>query len=108
MVDGADPRYATLGAMFRAAYEQAASGKGDQRHGSEKPFEQQRIMTLSRDIGPGGLAFQISKKAAESVGMADRNDPMAAYREALGIMVYGAALALLYAETANHLDWGTP
>lgn len=93
-----DERYTSLWRHLSAAYAQASEGKGAERHANGLPFERQRILTIARDVGPGFLAGQIEKKAGETFGMIGRHDLAKAYEEALSIIVYGAALALLVDE----------
>lgn len=94
--------YEALDTILGKAYSQAAAGKGKERHAMSpvgfQPWEQQPILANARQVGPGGLAQQVMKKAGESTGMAGRKDFEAAKAEALGAIVYAAALYKLYEE----------
>ena len=91
---GADPNYASLRAVLDAAYEQSATGKGNQRHGNGLPFEGQRMQTISRLIGgDGGMEYQAIKKLTEGLDMAD---PAARERELLGVIVYVAGIVVYH------------
>lgn len=74
-----------------AAYAQAMSGKGEQRHAQGLPWEDQPINRLARRHGIGFLTGQAAKKTDELAGMIERGDIAAARAEALGAMVYLAA-----------------
>lgn len=85
--------------ILNLAFEQSATGKGQERHGNNKPFEEQPILTIPAmpGIGLGGLLYQIVKKTNEAGGMVAREDNPAAKRELLGVIVYAAA-AYLFVE----------
>lgn len=60
------PGYETLACVLQAAYEQAAVGKGAERHATGLPFDQQPMQTSSDLLGTdAGLAFQAIKKVRE-------------------------------------------
>jgi len=94
--------YDVLAEVLATAYLQAATGKGRERHSTGplgfQPWHLQPIMQMGRMVGPGGHAYQIQKKAQESVTMAGNKNFMGAKAEALGAIVYAAALFRLYAE----------
>jgi len=90
--------YIRLKETLNDAFLQASEGKGAERHANVLPFEEQRILAIARDVGPGFLAGQIEKKAGETCGMLGRGEHVPAYREALSIIVYGAALAIFARE----------
>lgn len=90
--------YGELRRVLRLAYDQAASGKGAERHGDGRPFERQRIMNLARDVGPGGLAFQVCKKTQEATGAILKGQHERARCDLLGAIVYLAAEYLLSEE----------
>lgn len=98
----ANPEYDALRRALAAAYRQAAAGKGRERHASTAvgvvPWDRQPILENARQVGPGGPAMQVMKKAGESVGMAQRGELGKAKAEALGAIVYAAALYVLYDE----------
>lgn len=62
----ADPRYELLADVLMRAYEQAACGKGAERHGQDIPFTEQPMQRLMDLYGPGFALGQASKKAQES------------------------------------------
>lgn len=94
--------YNVLERILGEAYKQAAQGKGSERHAHSPigfvPWQQQPILANARQVGPGGLAQQCMKKAGESVMMSARGEFRAAQAEALGVIVYAAALYRLYEE----------
>ena len=60
-------KYASLENVLHRALQQAASGKGAERHATGLPFEDQPMQTISRLVGTHqGLIFQAIKKAQES------------------------------------------
>ena len=77
-----DTRYARLRAVLDAAYEQAATGKGDIRHGDARPFEGQIGCWINRHFRGHALG-QAMKKIDES----RRLDTAPAIRELLGAIV---------------------
>ena len=92
-----DP-YAELRRVLDAAYEQAANGKGKERHANNKPFTAQPIMEIARMVGPGYQLGQAMKKAQEAGGMIQRGQPDRAKAELLGAINYLAACVLLIEE----------
>ena len=78
------PGYESLRRVLDAAYEQAAYGKGKERHGNGQSFDQQPMQHLISDHGLGFATGQAAKKASEALGM----DHGAARRELLGAIVY--------------------
>lgn len=97
-VDG----YGLLTVVLGKAYEQAAKGKGHARHAHSpvgfRPWHDQPILTNARQVGPAGPAQQVMKKAQEAVMMSARGDFDGAKAETLGIIVYAAALYVLFEE----------
>jgi hypothetical protein len=82
------PGYESLRKVLDAAYDQAARGKGRERHARQNEgFEQQFIMRGAEIFGIDGLFFQAMKKAEES----KRLPHAAAQKEVLGAIVYMAA-----------------
>ncbi len=79
--------YESLGAVLQLAIDQAAKGKGVERHASGEPFSQQKICRISRSVGVGFALGQAEKKIEESV----RLDAEAGLRELLGAINYTAA-----------------
>ena len=90
-----NPKYASLTSVLVRAYEQAASGKGAERHANGEPFEQQPICAINRLHGSiDGALFQVAKKAHESRRLPrDR-----AVSELLGAINYLAACVILVEE----------
>ena len=93
----ADPYY-PLCRVLNAAYEQAANGKGKERHANDKPFTAQPIMEIARMVGPGYQLGQAMKKAQEAGGMIQRGQPDRARAELLGAINYLAACVLMIEE----------
>lgn len=98
-----NPKYTALATALRAAYDQAASGKGKERHANDKAFDQQPIMEIARMVGPGYQIGQAMKKGQESMGMAARGETERARAELLGAINYMAAAWLLIGEYM-HVD----
>lgn len=92
--------YETLWNVLLDAFEQASKGKGKERHAKSRPFDQQPIITIGRETGPGGTVFQVKKKSGEALGMITRGQFDAAERELLGAINYAAATILLVRELA--------
>lgn len=84
--------YECLFAVFRDAHNQAAYGKGEERHANNRPFHEQRMQTISRGLdSPLGLAYQVVKKVEEGLQM---EDPDARRRELLGALNYLAGVVI--------------
>ena len=94
-----------LQAVFDRCVEQAASGKGEERHGKGREFYDQPWVELTRGFGIGGPLFQASKKLREALGMYERGDLGAFEREVLGAINY-AAMAVLFAFVIDQNDGG--
>lgn len=91
--------YESLADVLRRAFDQAASGKGKERHAAAgEPFDKQVMQQGAQRFGVGALLFQAFKKCEESQRL--RHD--AAIRELLGAIVYtaGAVIALEAAHLA--------
>ncbi len=90
--DTEDPNYVALARILKLAYDQAATGKGKERHAHEgQLFQNQAIMTLQHELGSNHFSIgQACKKSLESV----RLPPAGAKREILGAIVYLAAAYL--------------
>jgi hypothetical protein len=95
-----DSNYTILADVLQRAFQQAASGKGAERHGQDLPFDKQPMQTISQLVGSqDGLIYQAMKKAQESQRMpVDR-----AVRELLGAINYlaGAVIELDRQHTAQ-------
>lgn len=82
------PGYEILRAALEAAYDQAARGKGKERHANDLGFGDQPICTLNRMQGSvHGATYQVMKKVQESA----RLPVPRARTELLGAIVYAAA-----------------
>ena len=78
--------YGELGRVLMLAYDQAADGKGKDRHVQyeDEPFEKQQIVELAKRVGPGGPAYQALKKTIEALSLPTE----AGLREILGAINY--------------------
>lgn len=98
---GRVPGYESLAAVLQAAYEQAARGKGAERHAGGQPFDEQPMQVISDLLGNvDGMAFQAIKKIREARGLPTVE---AQVRELLGAINYCAGMVIFLqarAETA--------
>lgn len=76
--------YDCLALVLARAFDQAARGKGAQRHAVSKPFDHQPMQKLCELYGVGFALGQAGKKMQE----AQRMQTDAAVRELLGAIVY--------------------
>lgn len=81
------PGYEDLFSVFLRAHNQAAYGKGNERHATGQPFAEQPIMKLTELYGPGFPLGQAGKKMQEAL----RLPKEAAINELLGAINYIAA-----------------
>lgn len=88
------PGYQELARVLTEAFNQAARGKGKERHANDKPFTEQPIMQIANMVGTGGHAYQIMKKTQEAQGMVHKGDFNHAIHEMRGAIVYAAAMIL--------------
>jgi hypothetical protein len=89
--------YEELKRILELAYDQAAKGKGAERHGiSAAPWHNQKIVRGQEEFGVGGALFQASKKLSEAMNL----PPDRAKFELLGAIVYIAG-AIYYLEKFN-------
>ncbi|HZZ05642.1 hypothetical protein [Paraburkholderia sp.] len=91
------PGYDSLASVLRRAFDQAAKGKGAERHAQGAPFEAQPMQTISDLVGIGFVLGQAMKKAQE----AQRLPHDAAVRELLGAINYIAG-AVIFMEKNHH------
>lgn len=84
------PGYDDLFNVLALAYDQAARGKGKERHANDKPFNQQPLMQLADKFGTGFLLGQASKKLEECTGLPYGQD----IKEILGAIVYSCAAVM--------------
>jgi hypothetical protein len=93
------PGYERLAQVLKSAYEQAALGKGADRHAQGLPFDQQPIQQISELLSTSdGLRYQAIKKIQESSRLPTRHRQIA---ELLGAIVYIAGV-VVYIE--NHME----
>jgi len=92
--------YDILADILKRAYNQAARGKGVQRHGDGNPWHEQDIIRIGRQAGIGFNIGQAIKKLSEARGMLERGENAAAQAEMLGAIVY-AASAVYVAQTST-------
>lgn len=88
--------YEKLVAVYQDAHDQAAKGKGDERHANGQPFHEQRMQQISGLLrSSDGMAFQAIKKMTEGLQFEDH-----ARREAelLGALNYIAGIVIYYRE----------
>lgn len=88
-----NPAYDSLEVVLKAAYNQAASGKGKERHaGNGLSFTDQPMQTISKLLNTSdGLAFQAIKKVTEAKGMQTFEQKE---RELLGAINYIAGIII--------------
>jgi len=60
------PGFEPLEAVLARAYQQAAEGKGNERHAQGQPFAEQPMQHLIAQYGPGFATVQAAKKALEA------------------------------------------
>ena len=90
--DDLSTRYASLAAVLNRALEQAARGKGMERHATTEPFERQPIVQTGQWLNSTHPYIgQVVKKAFESA----RLPPEHAIQEWLGIIVNAAAAVIV-------------
>ena len=85
-----NPNYHDLALILCRAYDQAAEGKGNERHAQGQPFAAQPMQTIQQLVGTGFAAGQAIKKIQE----AQRMEPDAAARDLLGAINYIAGMIL--------------
>lgn len=84
--------YLPLLRTFLGALEQAAYGKGRERHANDLPFVEQPILTMARMLdSDAGLAQQVIKKTIEARSLPSKT---ARINELRGTLVYAAAMIL--------------
>lgn len=88
--------YLSLQAVLDNAFNQAAYGKGAERHAQSKPFEEQPMQKLIELYGTGFALGQAGKKMQES----QRMDVDAAVRELYGAINYIAG-TIIHLEKSN-------
>lgn len=84
--------YLPLLRTFLGALEQAAYGKGRERHANDLPFVEQPILTMAHMLdSDAGLAQQVIKKTIEARSLPSKT---ARINELRGTLVYAAAMIL--------------
>ena len=86
--------YELLADVFRRAFDQAATGKGAERHADSKPFDEQPMQLIAQKRGIGFILGQADKKSEEAQGMLNRGQKEACIKELLGSMVYLAGAVI--------------
>jgi hypothetical protein len=87
-----NPKYSSLHTVLKAAYDQASKGKGSERHGNGKAFEDQPMQSISNLLdSTHGMAFQAIKKIKEAEGMETFEQKE---RELLGAINYIAGIII--------------
>lgn len=93
--------YLPLLRTFLGALEQAAYGKGRERHANDLPFIEQPILTMARMLdSDAGLAQQVIKKTIEARSLPTKQ---ARINELRGTLVYAAAM-ILFEEMYGRAD----
>lgn len=96
-----DDGYDILRDVYAAAVEQAAGGKGRERHANGEPFNEQTILQTIRAHGIGFGTGQAEKKARESHKLLELSGPERAQHELLGAMNYLGATYIRLGEMAK-------
>lgn len=93
--------YLPLLRTFLGALEQAAYGKGRERHANDLPFVEQPILTMAHMLdSDAGLAQQVIKKTIEARSLPSKT---ARINELRGTLVYAAAM-ILFEEMYGRAD----
>ena len=93
--------YLPLLRTFLGALEQAAYGKGRERHANDLPFIEQPILTMAHMLdSDAGLAQQVIKKTVEARSLPTKK---ARINELRGTLVYAAAM-ILFEEMYGRAD----
>lgn len=94
--------YLPLLRTFLGALEQAAYGKGRERHANDLPFTEQPILTMARMLdSDAGLAQQVIKKTIEARSLPTKK---ARINELRGTLVYAAAMILFEEMFSNKCE----
>lgn len=94
--------YLPLLRTFLGALEQAAYGKGRERHANDLPFVEQPILTMARMLdSDAGLAQQVIKKTIEARSLPSKT---ARINELRGTLVYAAAMILFEEMFSNKCE----
>lgn len=91
--------YEKLVAVFQAAHDQAAHGKGKERHANGLPFHKQRMQSISKLLdSPDGMAYQVVKKMTEGLQFEDHQQRE---KELLGAINYLAGIVIFFREAGE-------
>lgn len=94
--------YKALKEIYVAAVEQAAQGKGKDRHANDEPFEDQLMFKLQDFYGAGGALFQANKKMVEAKRLLTfDNGQERAEAELLGALNYLAGAVIHLRKTGS-------
>jgi len=86
------PGYEQLVEVLAAAHDQAAYGKGKERHANGLPFHEQRMQGISDLVGsPDGMLYQLVKKTTEGLQF---DNPQKREHELLGAINYLAGIII--------------
>lgn len=97
--DGSTDGYEKLTDVLQAAHNQAAHGKGKDRHANGQPFHEQRMQAISKLIkSPKGMEFQAIKKLTEGMQFDDHDRREA---ELLGAINYIAGIVIYFRESKD-------
>ena len=91
--------YECLAEVLRRAYDQASTGKGNDRHSTGQPFDKQPILTIQGVVGSGFALGQAMKKMEEATRLPPGRD----LAELLGAINYIAG-AYIHLERAHCSD----
>lgn len=88
------PGYEMLVAVLQDAHDQAAIGKGDERHANGLPFHERRMQQISTQLDSDkGMAFQVCKKMTEGLQF---DDDARREAELLGAINYLAGIVIYH------------
>lgn len=94
--------YEKLVAVFQAAHDQAAHGKGKERHANGLPFHEQRMQSISKTLASAdGMAYQVVKKMTEGLQF---DDNKRREKELLGAINYLAGIVIYFREASDSKD----
>lgn len=94
--------YEKLVAVFQAAHDQAAHGKGKERHANGLPFHEQRMQSISKTLASAdGMAYQVVKKMTEGLQF---DDHKRREKELLGAINYLAGIVIYFREASDSKD----
>lgn len=96
--------YEKLVAVFQAAHDQAAHGKGKERHANGLPFHEQRMQSISKTLASAdGMAYQVVKKMTEGLQF---DDHKRREKELLGAINYLAGIVIYFREASDSKEDG--